>query len=102
MLDVAWGATHTELRLGAAGPAIIEVNPRLAGGMIPRLVHHALGVDLVGGVVGRAVGHLVDIVPRRHGGAAIRFLVADRSGCSTGSPGWRRSPVWPASSTWES
>ncbi|KOG91052.1 hypothetical protein ADK38_05305, partial [Streptomyces varsoviensis] len=34
-LGLGWGAAHTELRWSASGPVVIEVNPRLAGGMIP-------------------------------------------------------------------
>ena len=34
-LGLGWGAAHTELRLSHGRPVVIEVNPRLAGGMIP-------------------------------------------------------------------
>ncbi|NEE13291.1 ATP-grasp domain-containing protein, partial [Streptomyces sp. SID7499] len=50
-LGLGWGAAHTELRLTARGPVVIEVNPRLAGGMIPVAVRAATGVDLVAAVV---------------------------------------------------
>ncbi|GAA3348503.1 hypothetical protein GCM10020358_67200 [Amorphoplanes nipponensis] len=43
-LGLGWGAAHTELRLSAAGPVVIEVNPRLAGGMIPAAVRAATGL----------------------------------------------------------
>ena len=33
---------------GPAGARIVEVNPRLAGGMIPRMVEQATGIDMVG------------------------------------------------------
>jgi biotin carboxylase len=38
-----WGATHIELMLSADGPRLIEINPRLVGAWIPRLVGLALG-----------------------------------------------------------
>ncbi|MFJ8661903.1 ATP-grasp domain-containing protein [Streptomyces sp. NPDC093795] len=60
-LGLGWGAAHTELRLTGAGPVIIEVNPRLAGGMIPVAVRAALGTDLVDAVVARAAGATPDI-----------------------------------------
>ncbi len=37
-----WGATHTELMLTADGPRLIEVNGRLVGAKIARLVNYAL------------------------------------------------------------
>ncbi|MBI3688108.1 MAG: ATP-grasp domain-containing protein [Actinobacteria bacterium] len=79
-LGLAWGAAHTELRLGRTGPVVIEVNPRLAGGMIPTLVQLATGADLVDAVVGKAAGRTVRPrpVPVRH--AAIQFAVASRPG----------------------
>jgi biotin carboxylase len=38
-----WGAAHTELMLTAEGLHVIEINPRLVGAKIARLVSHSLG-----------------------------------------------------------
>ncbi|WP_185893427.1 ATP-grasp domain-containing protein [Streptomyces sp. WAC08241] len=87
-LGLGWGAAHTELRLTGTGPVVIEVNPRLAGGMIPVAVRAALGTDLVDAVVARAAG--APPGTRREGGpaaggghAAVRFLPAAREGLVT-------------------
>jgi argininosuccinate lyase len=81
-LGLGWGPAHVELRLPATGrPRIIEVNPRLAGGMIPRVVQEATGIDLIGRTVARAAGQPMPCTPLRDGAASIRFLVAETSGC---------------------
>ncbi|MFL1381697.1 ATP-grasp domain-containing protein, partial [Nocardiopsis protaetiae] len=79
-LGLGWGPAHVEVRLTAAGPVIVEVNPRLAGGMIPALVRAATGVDLVGAVIDRVLGHRPDLAPDRAAVAAIRFLFATEPG----------------------
>jgi S-sulfo-L-cysteine synthase (3-phospho-L-serine-dependent) len=79
-LGLGFGAAHTELRRSARGPVVIEVNPRLAGGMIPAAVKAALGVDLVDAVVARASGGPFPPVLGGAGHAAIRFLLAPRAG----------------------
>jgi cysteine synthase A len=74
------GPTHTEVRLVEEGPVIIEVNPRLAGGMIPEMIRLATGTVLLEQQVRAATGeppHL-DREFTRQGG--IRFLLADRPG----------------------
>lgn len=82
-LGLGWGAAHVELRHTPDGPQVIEVNPRLAGGMIPAAVADAMGVDLIGAVVAKATGQAVDLRPRRASVAAIRFAVATRPGVVT-------------------
>ncbi|MEU9703558.1 ATP-grasp domain-containing protein [Streptomyces sp. NPDC047981] len=82
-LGLGWGPAHTELRYGADGPVVIEVNPRLAGGMIPALVGRAAGVDLVAATVARAVGDTPSPRPERRCHASIRFALADRAGTVT-------------------
>ncbi|MFL6124043.1 ATP-grasp domain-containing protein [Actinophytocola sp.] len=73
------GPAHVELRL-AGVPTVIEINPRLPGGLIPRLVRHAVGRDLVDEVVAAAAGiPAADPVPGA-GFAAIRFLLPPRQG----------------------
>ncbi|MFF2305089.1 ATP-grasp domain-containing protein [Streptomyces sp. NPDC058128] len=77
-LGLGWGAAHVELRLDGDVARVIEVNPRLAGGMIPELVRRARGVDLVGAQVRAALGEPVDLAgtPDAAGAASIRFLTA--------------------------
>ncbi len=79
-LGLGWGAAHIELRLAAAGPVIIEVNPRLAGGMIPRMVQEATGIDMVGQVVAEAAGLAGPPQPSKSRAASIRFLLASTAG----------------------
>ncbi len=74
------GPSHVEVRIASDGrPAIIEVNPRLAG-MIPRAIEMATGIDLLGAVVDFFARRNVDLAPVRDRRAAIRFFVAERPG----------------------
>ncbi len=73
-LGMTFGVTHTELRLTAGGPRIVEVNPRLGGDMIPWLGYLALGADLAGAAADVAAGIRPRIDPERHGAAAVRFF----------------------------
>jgi biotin carboxylase len=79
-LGLGWGPAHVELRHTTTGPRIVEVNPRLAGGMIPRMVQEATGIDLIGQTVARAAGHPGQPAATRNRAAAIRFLVAETPG----------------------
>ncbi|WP_089156222.1 ATP-grasp domain-containing protein [Micromonospora sp. NBS 11-29] len=94
-LGLGWGAAHTELRLAAAGPVVIEVNPRLAGGMIPAAVRAAIGLDLVDAVVARATGGALPAPAPAAGHAAIRFQMLTREGLVTAVRGGLRAAASP-------
>lgn len=85
-LDLGWGAAHTELRMTAAGPVVIEVNPRLAGGMIPEVLRAARGVDLLDRVVAAAAGLAQPAGTGETATAAIRFVLAREDGIVTRVP----------------
>ncbi|MEU7906216.1 ATP-grasp domain-containing protein [Actinoplanes sp. NPDC049118] len=70
--------THIELRLTAAGLRLIEVNPRLGGGMIPYLGGLATGVSLPRVAAGIAVGEMPDLTPRAARVAHVELLYPDR------------------------
>jgi biotin carboxylase len=74
------GASHTEVKLTPAGPAIVEVNPRLAGGMIPELVRLASGVDVLGQQLLAAAARPVSLSGTPTRTAAIRFLSVPDAG----------------------
>jgi argininosuccinate lyase len=76
-MGLGFGAAHVEIRLAACGPVLVEVNPRLAGGMIPELVRAATGVDLVAAQVAAATGAPVTVAATRSRHASLRFLTVD-------------------------
>ncbi|MFJ8536015.1 ATP-grasp domain-containing protein [Streptomyces sp. NPDC093591] len=73
---------HTEIKLTAAGPRVVEVNPRPAGNRITELVRHVTGIDLAAAFVDVALGREPDLRRTDTGlrSAAIGFLVPDRAG----------------------
>jgi biotin carboxylase len=79
-VGVDFGPAHTELRLTADGPVVIEINPRLAGGMIPELVRWATGIDVLAAILALARGAPPALELTRHEVAAIRFVTAPRAG----------------------
>lgn len=82
-----FGPAHTEVRWTSRGPIVVEVNPRLAGGMIPELVKHAKGVDLLGAFLDLLLGRPPELAPSLDQVAAIRFVTADRNGRLAGVAG---------------
>lgn len=41
-LELRWGLVHTEFIVGSDGPRLVEVNPRLAGGLLPAMMSDCL------------------------------------------------------------
>ncbi|MFI2348790.1 ATP-grasp domain-containing protein [Streptomyces sp. NPDC019443] len=73
---------HTEIKLTADGPRVVEVNPRPAGNRITELIRHVTGIDLAAACVDVALGREPDLRRRATGlrSAAIGFLVPDTEG----------------------
>ena len=74
------GPAHIEIRDDGVRARLIEANPRLAGGFIPRLIELSTSVDLIEATLMWAVGHPVDLTARMRHNASIRFVLADREG----------------------
>ncbi|MGX7877145.1 lyase family protein [Mesorhizobium sp. ORM6] len=79
-LGLNFGPAHVEFVIAEWGPVIIEVNPRLAGGMIPIMLSHALGTSILDMVIGLYAGE--GFTPPRASAraGAIRFRLAQTSG----------------------
>lgn len=73
-LDYRNGWTHTELRITAAGPHVIEVNGRLGGDLIPYLGLRATGIDAGLAAADVACGHAPGVREPAGAVAAIRFV----------------------------
>ncbi|MGW0599374.1 ATP-grasp domain-containing protein [Streptomyces sp. NPDC002776] len=76
-LGIKDGVCHTELRIGARGPRVVESHNRIAGDAITDLVHSVYGIDTVKLALGAPFG-LADALPDRpeaHGGAAVRSVI---------------------------
>ncbi|MER6546715.1 pyridoxal-phosphate dependent enzyme [Streptomyces sp. NPDC001250] len=74
------GACHTELRLTPAGPTIIEINARLAGGMIPELIRLAGGPDLLTQQLRAAAGMAVELPQGTLNPTGVAFLTSSMEG----------------------
>jgi biotin carboxylase len=79
-LGIRDGITHTEVKFTARGPAIIEVNGRLGGDLIPYLGWLASGIDPGHVAVDVATGVAPTVTPWRRRTAGIRFLYPPRDG----------------------
>lgn len=79
-LGLTWGAAHVELRMANGRSQVVEVNPRLAGGLIPQAVQAATGQDLITELLLRTAGRAVARSPARLSCASIRFLVPASDG----------------------
>jgi biotin carboxylase len=79
-LGLGWGPAHLELRVTSRGIRIIEVNPRLAGGFIPRMVQLSCGVDLIAQTIRLVSGQFPSLEKPFARHASIRFLIPPGDG----------------------
>jgi len=75
LMEYQQGPCHTELKLTADGPRIVEVNPRLPAGCLTTMVRDVTGGNMHLDAKLLAVGGTpVPPGPDRHGGAAVVML----------------------------
>lgn len=79
-LGLNFGPAHVEFVITEWGPVIIEVNPRLAGGMIPVLLSHALGTSVLDMTIKLYAGEAFTPLRASTKAGAIRFSLADKAG----------------------
>ncbi|MDX8496601.1 lyase family protein [Mesorhizobium sp. VK22B] len=79
-LGLNFGPAHVEFVIAQSGPVIIEVNPRLAGGMIPIMLSHTLGTSILDMVIRLYAGEGFTPPRTRARAGAIRFRLAHSSG----------------------
>ncbi len=91
-----FGPAHTEIRWTQHGAAIVEINPRLAGGMIPELVAYATGIDLLQTWMDMLVGRKLNLDPTEKDNASIRFITSDRIGTLRQVKGLHEASVIPS------
>jgi biotin carboxylase len=75
-----FGPAHTEVRMTAQGPRLIEVNARLGGADIPDLLEAAFGLRMYHETLRAFAGESPDLVPRHRRAAATRWFTAGTSG----------------------
>ncbi|MER8874666.1 lyase family protein [Mesorhizobium sp. M0814] len=79
-LDLDFGPAHVEFVISESGPVIIEVNPRLAGGMIPVMLSHGLGTSIPDMMIKLYSGEAFVPLRASKNAAAVRFRLAHQSG----------------------
>lgn len=79
-LNFDFGFCHIELKINKGKIVIIEINPRLAGGMIPILIQKATGLDVLDLLLDIYVkkSALINILYHRF--ASIRHIIGNKSG----------------------
>ncbi len=85
-LGLTWGPAHVEAKLAKHAAIIIEVNARLAGGFIPRLIE-LTGTDLISATIAAATGAAPLTPESKFAAAALRFIVPGSGGVITGLSG---------------
>ena len=79
-LGFDFGFAHIEFKIKNGQLFIIEVNPRLAGGMIPVLIQESTGVNLLKSLIQLYTGQLMEEQITYKKFAAIRHLIPSQSG----------------------
>jgi biotin carboxylase len=77
VIQLTEGPAHTEIRITAQGPRIIESHNRIGGDKISELLRRVYGLDMLALTAGCPLGLLrpPTDAPVARGGAAIRFLM---------------------------
>ncbi|SHN23010.1 ATP-grasp domain-containing protein [Actinacidiphila paucisporea] len=102
-LGISDGVQHVEMRLTSTGPRIIEVNSRIGGDLIGKLVRLATGLDLPRIAADIACGNVPSLTPTKTRTAAVKILYAPATGTLTTrhlpvkagvQPPWLRQVSW--------
>lgn len=78
--DVENGALHLEMRLSENGWKLIEINPRISGGAMNKMIQAAYGFSLVEETIKLLVGEQPNLTPRHKQHVFTKYSISNRKG----------------------
>jgi argininosuccinate lyase len=79
-LGVDFGPTHTELICTRQGPKIVEINPRLVGGVVPEMIDRTLNTQIMIEVIQMHLGKEARLDYKSDGVSSCYFFNTEKSG----------------------
>lgn len=80
IFDINTGAFHLELRLTTNGWKLIEINPRISGGAMNRMIEAAFGINLVEQTLKLFLGDKSDFKPKHYHFVYTKYLIVHKKG----------------------
>lgn len=74
------GAMHLELRLSKQGWKLIEINPRISGGAMNKMLEAAFGINVVKETIKLLLGEKPDFTPKHRHYVYTKYLVVENKG----------------------
>lgn len=90
------GSCHFELRLSSNGWKLIELNPRICGGCMNRMIEESLGINLVMETIQLYLGEEPDLIRKKQQSVHTTYITSHTTGylvgiegveCALSSPG---------------
>ncbi|MEO4054641.1 ATP-grasp domain-containing protein [Solibacillus sp. CAU 1738] len=78
--EIENGAMHLELRLTKSGWKLIEINPRISGGAMNKMIQAAFGFSLVEETLKLFLGKKPDVTPKYRNYVHTKYIVVGRKG----------------------
>ncbi len=93
--DIQNGAMHVEMRLTGNGWRLIEINPRISGGAMNKMLKAAFGFDLVEETLKLYLGQRPSLIQKQRNFVFTQYVVIEKKGILgkvTGKNRARKSP----------
>lgn len=74
------GTCHLEMRLVKGEWKLIEINPRISGGAVNRLIQEATGICLVEETLKLNLGHVPDLTQKKNHSSFVQFITVRSPG----------------------
>lgn len=74
------GACHLEMRLSSVGWKLIELNPRISGGAMNRMIEEAFGINLVQETIKLYLGEEPDLIRRKQQPVHTTYITFNTTG----------------------
>ncbi|SDN62618.1 Biotin carboxylase [Psychrobacillus sp. OK028] len=78
--DIENGAMHLEIRLSESGWKLIEINPRISGGAMNKMIEAAYGFSLVEETIKLFVGEQPNLTPRHKKHVFTKYIISSQKG----------------------
>ena len=89
--EITNGALHLEIRLSKKGWKLIEINPRISGGAMNKMIQAAFGFNLVLETLKLFLGEKPEILPRHKKYVFTKYVIATKKGILEKVTGKKRS-----------